>query len=297
MTVISIYNNKGGVGKSTVTVFLSDFFSSIRIAGKEARVAVVDLDSQSSSATSLIGIHAVAAAKSDKRSITHLFKDINSGRKVRFADYLLKREKGRTQTRRIPLAELWVMTQERESAIDIESEWNQQKVVRFMQSLTGTLQKKFDLILFDTPANVDKRNKITMAALRSSDYIVIPSESSRMAVNAMTDTFNMIQYARAIENNRHPAPQTAGILLNKTDRRTRQYKLHHRELIDIAARNDTTIFKNYFPHAHTLSNAADDSLNFPTLREKYNTYYDHVRKAAMELAGRCGYKVRPTTKS
>ena len=292
MAVISIYNNKGGVGKSTITVFLSDFFSSTRIAGKDARVAVVDLDSQSSSATSLIGIHPVAAAKPDKRSLTHLFKATHSGRKPRFADYLLKREKGRTQSRRIPLAELWVMTQERESAIDIESHWSQQEVLRYFRSLTGSLQKKFDLILFDTPANVDQRNTITMAALRSSDYIVIPSESSRMAVNAMTDTFNMIQYARAIENKGHPAPQTAGILLNKTDRRTRQYKLHHRELVNMAARHDTTLFKNYFPHAHTLSSAADDSLYFPTLREKYNTYYDHVRKAAVELAGRCGYRVR-----
>jgi chromosome partitioning protein len=296
MTVISVYNNKGGVGKSTITVFLSDFFSSTKIAGKKARVAVVDLDSQSSSATSLIGIRAVAAAKSGKRSITHLFKDITNGKKVRFADYLFKREKGRTQSKRLPLAELWVMTQERDSAIDIESECSQQKVVRLFQFLTDTLQKKFDLILFDTPANIDKRNKLTMAALRTSDYIVIPSESSRMAVNAMTDTFNMIQYARAIENKGHPTPQTAGILLNKTDRRTRQYKLHHRELIDIAARHNTTIFKNYFPHAHTLSSASDDSINFPTLREKYNTYYDHVRKAALELAGRCGYKVRPIQK-
>lgn len=106
----------------------------------------------------------------------------------------------------------------------------------------------------------------------------------------------MIQYARAIENNRHPSPRTAGILLNKTDRRTRQYKLHHQELVDIAARHDTTLFKNYFPHAHTLSNAADDSLHFPTLREKYDTCYDHVRKAAIELTGRCGYTVRRITK-
>src|SRR6056297_3411846 len=83
MAVISIYNNKGGVGKSTIAVFLSDFFSSTRIAGKDARVAVVDLDSQSSSATSLIGIQPVAAAKSDKRSITHLFKDIHSGKAAR----------------------------------------------------------------------------------------------------------------------------------------------------------------------------------------------------------------------
>jgi len=43
---IAIYNNKGGVGKSTVTTLLADFFSSVRVArtGALASVLVMDLD-------------------------------------------------------------------------------------------------------------------------------------------------------------------------------------------------------------------------------------------------------------
>ncbi|MFP4445862.1 MAG: ParA family protein [Desulfosudaceae bacterium] len=292
MAIIAVYNNKGGVGKSTLSVFLADFFASTRIAKKDARVAVVDLDGQSSSATSLLGLHQVAEAKAGKQTIAHMFKNIRARKRETIAPYLLKREKGHTVTRRLPLGELWVMVQERDNAIDLETDCSQRDCLRLVKLMTSALRKKFDIVFIDTPANIDKRNKITLAALRAADYILIPAESSRMAVNAMTDTFNMIQYARGISDSGDPRPVLAGILLNKTDRRTRQYQLHNQELKNLAAQHDTTLFRNYFPTAQTLSSAVDDSIYFPTLREKYATYYDHVRKAAVELAQRCGYTVR-----
>ncbi|MFP4041091.1 MAG: ParA family protein [Desulfosudaceae bacterium] len=292
MAIIAVYNNKGGVGKSTLLVFLADFFSSTKIAKKNARVVVVDLDAQSSSATSLLGLQRVAEAKSAKQAISHLFKNIKNKKKESITPYLLKREMGETQTRRIPLGELWVMVKERDTAIDIETACTQQGCLRLVRPLINALRKNFDIVFIDTPANIDKRDKLTLAMLRAADYILIPSESSRMAINAMTDTFNMIQYARGISDSKEPLPELAGILLNKTDRRTRQYKLHHQELKNLAAQHDTTVFENFFPHAPALSSAVDDSICFSTLREKYVTYYDHVRKAAVELAGRCGYRVK-----
>lgn len=292
MKIVSIYNNKGGVGKSTVTVFLADFFSSTRIASKDAKIAVVDLDGQTSSATSLLGLHRVAEAKSNKQSISHMFKNIRKGEKEIFSRYLHKREKGHTLTRRIPLGELWVMLQERDSTIDIETDYNQRQCLNLVKLLTSALRKRFDFVFIDTPANIDKRNKLTLAAMRASDYILIPSESSRMAINSMTDTFNMIQYVHGITDARDPLPEIAGIVLNKTDMRTRQYKLHHQELRDLAASQNSIVFENYLPQAPTLSTAADDSIDFPTLREKYSTYYDHVRRVAIELAKKCGYAVR-----
>lgn len=45
MHAIAIYNNKGGVGKSTVTVCLAGFLA----ANRKKRVLVIDLDAQASS--------------------------------------------------------------------------------------------------------------------------------------------------------------------------------------------------------------------------------------------------------
>ena len=51
MRAVAIYNNKGGEGKSTVTVGLAEF-----LAGNLGyRVLVVDLDTQASSSRSLLG--------------------------------------------------------------------------------------------------------------------------------------------------------------------------------------------------------------------------------------------------
>jgi len=60
---IAVFNNKGGVGKSTLTLLIADFFSStsVKIHGRAPRVLVVDLDAQNSSGTALVGQPAVEA--------------------------------------------------------------------------------------------------------------------------------------------------------------------------------------------------------------------------------------------
>jgi len=79
------------------------------------------------------------------------------------------------------------------------------------------------------------------------------------------------------------------VVLNKTDRRTKQYRLHAKEIRLLAGQNESLVFDNFLPAAPALATAADDSLQFDTLRERYDTYYDHVRKLARELSKRCGF--------
>jgi hypothetical protein len=55
-----------------------------------------------------------------------------------------------------------------------------------------------------------------------------------------------------------------------------------------AGENDSLVFDNWLPPAPTLATATDDSLSFETLRDRYDTYYEHVRKVSKELAERCG---------
>ena len=58
MPVVSIFTNKGGDGKSTVTVGLAEFLAGNR--GK--RVLVIDLDAQASSACALLGHDSIRMA-------------------------------------------------------------------------------------------------------------------------------------------------------------------------------------------------------------------------------------------
>ena len=67
MHVISIYNNKGGVGKSTLIIGIAEFLASNR----KKKVLIIDLDAQASSSSALLGRGAIAGAiqhNAEKRS-------------------------------------------------------------------------------------------------------------------------------------------------------------------------------------------------------------------------------------
>ena len=52
--------------------------------------------------------------------------------------------------------------------------------------------------------------------------------------------------------------------------------------------------KNLLPDTPKLATATDETLDFRTLKDRFDTYYDHVRKVARELEQRCeGHKPRP----
>ncbi len=297
MKAIAIYNNKGGVGKSTTTLFLADFFSSLKIAGKNARVLVVDFDSQASSATSLLGLQAVAKMRSEKRCLSHMLLKGKSGEGVLLSRYLSKREKGHSSSKKNMLGEVWVMSTERDSTIKLEKSCNQKHIVKFVKLLREGLSDRFDFVFIDIPANIDERNILSLTGLLLSDHILIPTEPSRISINPLVDTFNIIQYVRGMAAGNHSVPNIIGVLLNKTDRRTKQYKLHNKELSEMAANQNTVIFENFLPIAPTLSSASDDSIEFATLKDRYITYYDNVRKVAVELAVKCGYKVKTRNKN
>ena len=51
MPIVAVFNNKGGEGKSTVTVGLAEFLA----GNRDKKVLVIDLDAQASSTCALVG--------------------------------------------------------------------------------------------------------------------------------------------------------------------------------------------------------------------------------------------------
>src|SRR5262245_61114565 len=115
MPVISVYNNKGGVGKSTLTVGLAEFLA----ANRKRRVLVVDLDAQASSSGALLGRSAVSKAIESKRTISHLAaRAIKSRRLTALSDFVTVRA-GSTG-RGMALADIDVLVPDKEAMIDLE---------------------------------------------------------------------------------------------------------------------------------------------------------------------------------
>jgi chromosome partitioning protein len=292
MRSVAVFNNKGGVGKSTLTLLLADFFSStsVTIKDRRARILVIDLDAQNSSATALVGHERVVRQQKEALTVDSLLQLLMQGKKPSLQDFLITRQAQATGARKIPLGELSVLATDGEATLQLEEKYRDRIPIGWHERLRPMLDKAFDIVLLDLPANIDRRNFLPMAALSTADFIVTPTEPSKITLNALEKTFDIVRDVQgAARQAGRRQPKLVGLVLNKTDRRTKQYRLHAKELRLRAGENDSLVFDNWLPPAPALATASDDSLEFETLRERYDSYYDHVRKVAKELAERCGF--------
>lgn len=296
MRSLAIFNGKGGVGKSTLTLFLADFISTlhVKVRNRPARVLVLDLDGQNSSASALMGRSRVDRLQAEGRSIGSLLAALIRGAEVDIDDYLLTRVEGVTEGRKKRLAELHTLVSEDDATFALEQSKGSKLLDAVVTRLGPLLARRFDIVLCDFPANMKPHDHLAMAALASAQNIVVPLQPTQMVLNTMDRTFKTIEAARALARaSSLTPPRIAGIALNMTNKTYKQYKDHQGEIEALATRNRTIIFDHALPPAPALANASDDSLSFAVIRDKYDTHYDHVRKLTQEIAVRCGWTRGP----
>lgn len=283
MPIISIYNNKGGVGKSTVTVGLAEFLSS----NLKKRVLVIDLDAQASTSCALIGHRRLNNAIASGMSVIDVVLELKrTGRKVPdLDDYLIHRPAYRG--RGMPLGELRLLVPDKARQVDVEDSMDSQRDCKLMRKfLRPILEKQFDYTLIDFPGNLDRRQLIAMNGLVMSDFVVVPIDPTQITLNAAPETFDVVSQAQRMAGNGRPA--ILGLLRNRTDHRTQQARTNIKFIKENAAHGDLPpVFENFLPPAPTFESTTDEKLDPNTLKQKYQTYYDHVRKVTKELDRRC----------
>lgn len=281
MPTISIYNNKGGVGKSTLTVGLAEFLA----ANRKRSVLVVDMDAQSSSSGSLLGRTAVAEAIEANRTVTRLAEVIRAGKPPKTAAAFVT-ERPASSARGTHLERVAVIVPNKPDMIALEERMPHTRDLIALRDGLKQAVAAYDYVLIDLPGNIDRRARLSLAALMASDFVLIPVEPSQISLNALPDTFDLIQHARDLGMNGRPA--VAGLVLNKTDRRTEQYRSKFTPILEASARGEMpTVFTNVIPDTPTLATATDETQDFTTLKDRFDTYYDKVRLVAVELEDRC----------
>jgi len=211
--VISVANQKGGVGKTTTTINLA---ASLAVHGKE--ILLLDLDPQG---------NATMGSGVDKYGLEQSSYDVLLG-DVPLATAVVRAENSGFDV--LPSnAEL--------TAAEVELVNAPMKEKRLSLALT-TARTKYDYILIDCPPSL---NMLTLNALVASDGVIIPLQCEYYALEGLTSLLDTI---RQIQQSRNAGLEIEGILRTMHDPRN---NLSHDVSTQLISHFNELVFRTIIP--------------------------------------------------
>lgn len=210
MKSIMIFNQKGGVGKSTTAGNLMAEFTK-----KGKRVLGIDLDGQGH-LTKFLGIDTT-----DRNTVLELLK-----KEAQFTETVVKTNYGDVLPSDSALQNnMLVFAQDPLFLYKI-------------RNLLRELESLYDVVLIDCPPAV---NQVTMAALIAVNYLIIPTEAEKFSIDGVKE---IIETVRSVKSELNQDLTVLGLLITKYQGR-RIMSRNAEQLLATVAKNyfDSKLFK------------------------------------------------------
>ena len=218
--IISIANQKGGVGKTTTTINLATSLSAIN-----KKVLLVDADPQGNASTG-IGI---------------AYKD----RLPSLYDLIVKRELDTNSIKKTIVPNLSIISANTNlAAAEVELVNYEKREFVLEDILLKT--KAYDFILIDCPPAL---GLLTINSLVASNSVIVPLQSEFFALEGMSSLVNTIQL---IKENFNPKLSVEGILLTMVDKRNSLSSLVEK---DVREHFGEIVYKTTIPRNVKISEA------------------------------------------
>ena len=193
--IISVINQKGGVGKTTTVINLA---AGLTMKGK--KILVIDLDPQGNATTGL------GLSNTENSELT-IYSVLNGNKKISEVVQSTKFENLNLVTSNVDL-----------SGLEVETAGDSRRAFKLKDELASILNdsgSSYDYILIDCPPSL---SLLTIMALVASDELVVPLQTEFFALEGLTQLMKTID---RIKSNLNATLNIRGILLTMYDKRNR----------------------------------------------------------------------------